>query len=206
MFKRNHYNFISPYYDHIASIIFRNKIFESQITFLNSIPNYSTILFIGGGSGKTLAKLLKLKPNCYIDYIDSSSKMIAKAKKYTSNNGNVEFIVGTENSIPNKKYNVVLTFFFLDLFKEDKLQLIHKTLNDKLEKDGLWLISDFELTKKWWQKIIKFCMFSFLKICTNIESDKILNFKELFKRSFYQHLGSKYYFGKLIFSSIYSKI
>jgi 2-polyprenyl-3-methyl-5-hydroxy-6-metoxy-1,4-benzoquinol methylase len=205
MLKSNRYNFIAPFYDNISALVFRNKIFESQISYLNEIPSNSTILFIGGGSGKTLKNLLELKPNCKVDYIESSEKMMKLAKVATKSSSRVNFILGSGSLIPDKEYDVILTFFFLDLFQESRLKSIHNILDKKLKPKGIWLVSDFEVASKLWTKTLELIMFSFLKIITRIESQEILDIKKGFILKNYHLSKFKNFYGNFIFSAVFSK-
>lgn len=59
----NNYNFIAPFYDHLVYFIFKDEIYNSQIEFIDQLPESGKVLFIGGGSGKVLKTLIESKPN-----------------------------------------------------------------------------------------------------------------------------------------------
>ena len=93
----------------------------------NNVYEKGNVLFIGGGSGRVLKQLILLKPHLQIDYIDASKKMINRSKTMISNHiHHVNFIHGTQNDIPNIKYDAILTFFYLDLFQAEKRKILHE--------------------------------------------------------------------------------
>ena len=203
---RNTYDYIAPYYDSIVKLVFGNHILESQISFLDRLPNKGKILLIGGGTGKTLQKLVELKPLLHIDYVDASSKMIQKSKELLVNTAhNVTFIKGTEEVIPSINYDAILTFFFLDLFEQKKRKDIFHLLNNKLKPNGKWFVSDFNTPNNLYNKLLETTMFLFLKITTKIESNKIENYLDLFNQQGFKLNGRSEHFNNFIFSCIYQK-
>ena len=204
--KTNNYNFVSPFYDLIAKCVFLNSIQKAQNKFIPTIPDKSTILYIGGGSGKSINLILKNKPGIHITFIDTSSKMLEKAKKNCNSQNQVEFILGDESAIPNKKFDVIITFFFLDLFSLLNQDLVFKKLNSFLHTNGIWLLADFIKAENWWQNVIESIMFTFLKLSTNIESSSVNQIEAHFKKSrFYLENRSRFY-GGYIFSSKFRKL
>ncbi|KAA3650570.1 MAG: methyltransferase [Bacteroidetes bacterium] len=204
----NDYNAIAPIYTFLSKLVFFGCIQKSQEEFLSLLPVKGKVLFMGGGGGNTLKIITQKYPLLHIDYIDQSEKMISLSRKRLINepNHHVNFIVGNENNIPDTNYDVIMTFFYLDLFSPKNLDLIHKTLNNTLSVNGLWLISDFNQAKKWWQKAIELMMFSFLKITTGIESNSISAIRESYFEPGFRKKGLTYFYGKYIFAAAYQKV
>src|SRR5579872_6146211 len=117
----NEFDGISTIYDQLSQLVFGENLVESQKTFLKKIPNQSTILILGGGTGWILVELLKAQPNCEVWYIEASQKMISLSKEKTKSDNRVHFIHGTEDQIPDVKFDVVITNFYLDLFDDDSI-------------------------------------------------------------------------------------
>lgn len=191
----------------ISFLVFHGNIVKSQRVFLNKIPSHSTILWIGGGSGKVLPQLLDIKKQHHIDYIEASEKMLLRAKKtgssLTTSRG-VQFIHGDHTKIPDKEYDVIVTFFFLDLFKKNKSAHIFDLIDSKLKSNGLWLYADFTPSKHRKHRLLEKIMFYFLKAFTHIENNKIEDHVPLFKEFFTLKMKSVYYDGYIV-SSVYQK-
>ena len=122
----------------------------------------------------------------------------------------VRFIEGDESNLPEgEKYEVVITHFFLDQFKDDRLTALNHLLYDRLKTSGLWLFTDFELKKGqphyWWQNILIKTMFAFFKVTTNVEADQLPEFNLFFKQLGMTLIGEKHFFKKLIVARVYKK-
>lgn len=201
----NNYNSIASYYRFLVRIVFGQSIDEAQAVFINQLPNNGRLLFIGGGNGNVLKLIYRLKPQLEIDYIDQSENMINSAKKSYSNDL-VNFIVGNEQSIPNRKYDAIITFFFLDLFCTEKRGRIMKTLENLLKVKGIWLVADFKQPTTTYHKLIEKVMFLFLKITTKIESDSIENYSEAFEKTDLNKLTTETFYNNFIYSTVYQKV
>lgn len=204
----NNYNLIAPIYTFLNKLVFLGCIQKSQIAFLSQLPSKGEVLFIGGGSGETLKKIVQEHPDLKIDYIDKSEKMISLSREKLIHfpNHHVNFIIGNEQAITKDKYDIIMTFYYLDLFGPEKLDDIHALLSNKLRTGGIWLISDFSTAKNWWQKTIEFFMFSFLKITTSIESKEIAEYRKSHFSKGFQKLNLRFFYGKYIFAASYLKI
>lgn len=201
---KNNYQFIAPVYDRIVKLVFGNQVLLSQTYFLDQLPEEGNVLFIGGGAGKALKKIVELKPKLSIDYIDSSLRMIQKSQNAVAPfSHQVSFIHGTEKNIPKQRYDAILTFFYLDLFEEDKIKQVVKLLASSLKPKGHWFIADFYPPKSKLARILEISMFLFLKITTNIEASKIHDISSIFEEKRFALINKRDFFYDFIFSRIY---
>ena len=197
---------VATYYDYLASLVFGNAIRRSQRNFLSDIPAGSHVLIVGGGTGWILKELSKLK-NCRITYLETAASMLKKAnqnyrllkKVYDGQGTEVVFIQGSVASLPtDTSYDVVITYFLLDLYAAPDALLLMRAMEAKLKPGGKWLFSDFvksrSLSKRVWQQPLLWLMYSFFKLTTNLQNStlpdlihlfNVLNFTELKKQSFY---------------------
>jgi len=205
--KSNNYNFIAPIYDLLTCLIFFGSIQRAQKKYLNLLPETGRVLFIGGGTGTTLRKLVQLKPHLNIDYVDSSPKMIALSKKklHKLKSKQVNFICSDESAIPVCQYDGILSFFYFDLFPFKEGEKIFNQLLSQLKMNGVWLIADFYQAKNWPQKALGLLMYQFLKLTTNIKSNKIPAISSLTQHHQLQHIKSSAFYNQFIFSKAFSK-
>jgi ubiquinone/menaquinone biosynthesis C-methylase UbiE len=204
----NHYNFIAPTYDGLAKLVFGNSIIKAQYQWLNSLPGQGDVLFVGGGSGKALKKLVESNPNLKITYVEPSVKMREKSKKALTESQlkQVTFVnQPIEDLKSDIQFDVIITFFFLDLFSEDKLDRIFNQLDQKLKDNGLWLVSEFNQPTNLFQRIIEKFMFLFLKITTAIEASSIADYKKQFDSKAYDLLAKEDFYSNFIYSNLYCK-
>lgn len=173
---------IAPVYQLLTRIIFGNVLQRAQLHFIARIRSTDTILILGGGDGTFLKALLAIHPNLHIDYIDISPRMIALAQRKTVPSANVNFIVGTEQDIPNTSYSVVITNFYLDLFSDKKLKSIIEKIKGHLHPHARWLATDF-VSEKWWHKLMLWVMYRFFNVTTGIEARQLPDWQQHLARA-----------------------
>lgn len=199
----NNYNTIAPIYDFLAQLVYGNDILKAQKTYLTAISENDNVLIIGGGSGKILLELLKIQPNCRIDYVEASDIMIDLAKQKVHAE-NINFIHGTEQEL-KQKYDVIITAFFLDLFPFEKLLNVLQKLDMHLNANGLLLATDFYPNKSIRAKILYGLMKSFFSITTGLKSKKLYNFDDILQQLFKKQ-AIHFYNKGFIFSGCYRKL
>ncbi|HEV7379176.1 MAG TPA: class I SAM-dependent methyltransferase, partial [Dyadobacter sp.] len=120
---KNNYDPIATRYDWLSRIVFRQNLVLSQTCLLQHIPPQSSILIVGGGTGWILSELTKTQATgLEITYIEISEKMINLAKKHNTGKNEVEFVhTAIENYTSNKTFDIILTAFLFDNFREEKV-------------------------------------------------------------------------------------
>lgn len=202
--KLNRFNVIAPFYDRLAAVVFGADILESQLCFLTEVPPHAKVLVLGGGTGKWLNELLRINPTCVVYYVDASSKMLAIAKSRCNSKGQVNFIHGTEESIPDEKYEIVVTYFFVDLFDESKLDMLIRDIGEKLKVGGQWIVADF-VRERNWHRLLLGVMYAFFAFLRAVDTTKLPDWQEIFIQNNYQVQKSKSFFRNFIKSCVYDK-
>jgi tRNA (cmo5U34)-methyltransferase len=165
---------VAKHYDRLARVVFGKAIQEAQTYFLPRIPDRSKVLVLGGGSGWWLDKLMEIKPGCTIVYVEASKSMLEMARKNSTAGSQIEFVLGTEESIGSHQFDAVITYFFLDLFGKSRLQHIVEIIKSKLVPNGVWLVSDF-VNIRWWHKPALFFMYIFFRIATGLRTKHLVD-------------------------------
>lgn len=196
------FNRLAPFYTLLTRLAFGKTLQRAQEHFLSSIHPGDHVLILGGGSGELLKSLLKQQPRITVDYIDISSKMIQLARKKTHNAPNVNFIIGTEQHLPDRTYSVVITNFYLDLFPDDTLDHVIKKIKTHLRPGGQWLAADF-VEEKGWHKVMVSCMYLFFKTIARIEASRLPDWQSTLKKAGMQEISSKKFYRGFIKSSVY---
>ena len=87
-------------------------------------------LDIGCGDGKIIKKIQEIVPNCEIDGIDISEKLVNSAKL---NNEQSNFFVGDATNYKiNKQYHKIFSFSFLQYLSESEIIEMNRNLNNIL--------------------------------------------------------------------------
>lgn len=195
---------LAPFYNTVSGIVFGKTLQQSQEYFLNILKPDDRVLVLGGGSGDFLHMLLKLQPAIPVDYIDLSPKMIELARKKTFNPANVNFIVGTEQDIPNTSYSVVITNFYLDLFSDKKLKSIIEKIKGHLHPHARWLATDF-VSEKWWHKIMLWVMYRFFNVTTGIEARQLPDWQQHLARTIGGNPIQRKFYQGFITTAVFSR-
>lgn len=193
---------LAPVYDGLSKFVFGNALQQAQEYLLSSLIASDSVLILGGGSGDLLKSLLRQHPQIMVDYIDISPKMIELAKEKTQNPSTVNFIVGTEQNIPNQNYTVVITNFYLDLFENHTLEHIVEKIKTHVSPNAHWLVADF-VSEKTWHKTMLWVMYRFFRITTGIEPSRLPDWPSALKKTGMQEVNTKKFYRGFIKSSIY---
>lgn len=192
----------------LGSIVFFGALHRSQTFFLSRLQKSDNVLVVGGGTGRFLVDLLKVGESLKVTYVDISPGMILKAKKKVNKLGkseHVEFICGGLESIPNGKYDLICTHYFLDCFEEGELFGVIQQFKSLLSKDGLWHFTDFYLddsSSMFRKSFVSFLYFFFRSFC-GLKVKKLANFKELFSKNGLQLKEEGYFYRGLLRTGLY---
>ncbi len=202
---KNNFNLIAPVYDGLAKVVFGKKLKQIQTHFLPVISENANVLIMGGGTGWIINELFNTGFKGKLTYVEASERMISLSKKNCSFNDSVEFIHGEESALPtDRKYDVIITNFFLDVFSEVRLDEVMMKLSEQLNNDGIWICSDFQNTGRFGHQLLLWFMFKFFKIIAKLESRSLMNFDHKFKKIGHSRSENFTLMNGLIFSSVYT--
>jgi len=209
---------VAPYYDFLARMVFGKSIRKAQRRYLTEIREGSQVLIVGGGTGWILEDLLQSK-NCHFIYLETAPSMLKRAERYyhslkstfVSQGNEVVFVSGSVSALSSDlSYDVVITYFLLDLYTPADARKIMSALKAKLNSSGIWLFSDFEkstkLVNQLWQGPLLWLMYRFFRLTTNLQNDKLANFRELFSSLDLGARKQAYFYGRFIRSAVYQPI
>ncbi|HEY9196376.1 MAG TPA: class I SAM-dependent methyltransferase, partial [Mucilaginibacter sp.] len=193
--------------DRLARLVYGRAIIDTQLFLINHIQPGSHILIVGGGTGWILDELSKIyTAGLTITYVEVAGDMMALSKKRNIAANKIIFI---NNAVENVKlpadFDVVLTPFLFDNFKEDTFRLVFDHINKLLKPGGLWLNCDFEPQGKWWQSFLLNSMFVFFRLICRIEADKLPDISARFNLNAFSVINEKLFFGGFIIARVYSK-
>lgn len=204
------YDVIAPIYDALAKLFIGQALRRAQVYFLRYIPANAKVLIVGGGTGWILEEIANIhSEGLVIDYMDISSKMIAMAKERNRGKNKVAFI---QQSIldftSGHQYNVIITPFLLDNFREETARKVFTLLHQSLEPGGLWMYTDFQVSHpaSYWQKGLLFLMYSFFRIAANIEATKLPDVATQFQLHNYKLVQNQTFLRKFIITALYQKM
>ena len=198
------YNYIAPFYDSLSRISFLNNQQKAHYPILPFIKNDMRILWIGGGSGWFLKDIDQLNLNLQIDYVEFSSAMMKAAKARKLNFTQVNFIQEDIFKYQlTEKYDLIITAFFFDHFKDEECIALFERLNQSLKNKGFWFYVEFNQNQNFIQRFITKAMVLFFNCVAGIKNQDFPKIEYLFDH--YQKIEDYYYFGNYIVSRIYQK-
>jgi tRNA (cmo5U34)-methyltransferase len=208
------FDHIARYYNILSRIVFGNAIHKAQLQFLDRIPESSSVLIIGGGSGKFLREILMKCQVKKILYVEHSAEMVRFSKKAIegiSQGSLVEFRLGTEADIGDEKiFDIVITHFFLNLFSGQQLRSAMNNINFHLKPGGIWLFSDFRISSNWfhkiWQTLLLKIMYLFFRITTGLQNKTLEKFDDSFSQMKFLKVEEKFFYAGMISAVHYQKM
>jgi ubiquinone/menaquinone biosynthesis C-methylase UbiE len=201
------YNNSAWFYDQLSRLVYGSALVNAQLFLLDFIPAGSKILIVGGGTGWILEEITRLHPEgLNITYVEIAPKMMALSKKRNAGGNKVAFINSAiEDVALSADFDVVVTPFLFDNFTQINMERIFVHIQAGLKPGGLWLNCDFQLSGKWWQKVLLKSMFLFFRIVCNIEASKLPAIGKQFKLLGYKSIQRKAFFDEFIISAVYQQ-
>ena len=197
------YDSIARFYDLLARLVFGKSIALAQTHFLKEIPFLANVLVVGGGSGWWMKEFLRSRPHCKIVFIDLSAEMIRLAREGVQEDKRISFRCGSEESITEvATFDVVITFFFLDLFSSDSLPFLVRRISESLKPGGLWLVSDFVETR-WWHSALLSAMYRFFRFTTGLQNQSLPDWNEILLKNNLRPIDHKTFYSDFIKSGLY---
>lgn len=200
------FNFIAPFYDDLAFIVYGRKLIDARMSFIHRIPAKGRVLLMGGGTGKILNQVLKQVPGITIDFVEPAEKMIHLAQRNLESGfkSQVNFICGDHHSIPHEnEYDVATSFFVIDCFRQEKALEFVKAITLPLKGNGLLLFSDFFYTGKFRHRALIWFMYRFFKLTAGVETQKLPDYDRIFETLGLQKTEEKVFLSGLIRSGVF---
>ena len=201
--KSPNYRVVASYYDLLAKIIFGERMEKAKQAHLHLISNYQKVLVVGGGTGKLIDYIDELKNSVVVDFVDSTSKMISKARGRKPDNIDVNFYETPILEFDGEGYDVIFTNFFLDQFSEQGVIEIIEHLKSKLVPDGIILFSDLIQTNDIRDQIFDKIIYFFFRLFTGSTTRTYPPYHDIYSSFGFNRIG-RLNFGRNIEASIYT--
>jgi len=199
------YNNSAWFYDRLSRLVYGGSLINAQIYLLQYIPANSNVLIVGGGTGWILEEIAKIHPSgLQITYAEVAPSMMALSQKRNTAGNEVTFINDAiENISLSGNFDVIITPFLFDNFTEQTLTIVFDHIHALIKPTGIWLNADFQLTGKWWQKVMLKSMLLFFKLLCSIEASKLPDIEKQFEKHGYKEIAQKTFYGDFIVSKVY---
>ncbi len=157
-------------YRPLEFLAFGRDLERARFAHLARLRECRTILVLGEGDGRCLVRLVGAAPRAQIDCLDLSPAMLARAAGRLRGDpaaGRVNFrqadLLTAE--LPSRRYDAVVTCFFLDCFTAENAAALITRIEESLQPGALWVWADFALPAagpaRWrarlWVGLLYFC-------------------------------------------------
>ncbi|MBS0663589.1 MAG: class I SAM-dependent methyltransferase [Verrucomicrobia bacterium] len=137
-------------YQALEWLAFGGDLERARFALLDRLAGRSSILVLGEGDGRCLARLLAIAPGARIDCVDVSPGMIARTAERIAHlpgreNVNLLCADALAREFPPGAYDAVVTLFFLDCFTPDQAAGLVERIAGALRPGACWLFADFRL-------------------------------------------------------------
>ena len=171
------FDYVAAFYDPLARLVYGRALQRAQQAALAAgLPaaGRPRVLVVGGGSGWVLGQVLARCPGARIVYLEAAPRMLARSRQWLARHwpqaaGQVDFRLGTEAALgPAEQFEVLITFFLLDLFEPRRLRQLVAKLGAHRQPGGAWLLADFGPPRRWWHRLLLQLMYGFFGLTTGI--------------------------------------
>ncbi len=177
---------VAPAYRGLEELVFGQQLQAARCAFVRQISAAQRALVVGEGDGRFLEQLRRAQPALFVDCVDASAKMLELTRARVGENG-VRLIQADLRvaAFPPRRYDLVVTHFFLDCFKEKTLRQIVKKLSAAATEEATWLIADFHLPAGGWRRsgarLLLAVMHLFFRLVAGLEARRLVDYAPLLR-------------------------
>jgi len=182
---------LAPVYAFVEKIAFGRELERARFGLLGELHDCREILLLGEGDGRCLAQLLKVAPQARCHVVDSSPAMLQRAASRLSDANRVRVTFECADVLTwrpsNRRYDAVVTLFFLDCFEADDVLRLVEGLSRALPPGAKWVWADFVLPEKgpmrWRARGWLAVMYGFFRITTHLSARQLPPTEKIFHRA-----------------------
>lgn len=184
--------------------------------FLSQCRESRQALVLGDGDGRFTARLLKENPLVQADAIDSSGAMLRQLQNRVHRNvpqadARLHAIHADVRGLRSglRKYDLVVSHFFLDCLTEEEVATLVENLQPYCSQHAIWLISEFSILEKGWQRIVSQLLVRSLYLAfswmTDLRIDRLPNYAKALQSHGFRKLGQQAFLRGLLVSEIWTR-
>ena len=173
---------LAPHDRWMEAILAGRKLQRCRTAFLDKVRTAEHALILGEGNGCFLQEFLKTNPHARLTCLDASRRMLEMARQRVAKNADdlsrVEFVHADALSWhgAERKYDLVVTHFFLDCFRPEQLELLIRNVAAQATPRAAWLLADFQRPatgmRRWRAALILKLMYAFFGVMTALPAKR----------------------------------
>jgi ubiquinone/menaquinone biosynthesis C-methylase UbiE len=175
---------VAPFYRRLEKLVFGQQLQAARMAFVRQLAPRRRALVVGDGDGRFLGELCRARPDLPIECLDASAQMLALARDRVGDRY-VQYLHADirDADFPPRRYDLLVTHFFLDCFAEKTLREVVAKLSAAATDDAVWLIADFhDPPRGWrgfWGRFLIAMMYRFFRLAARIEARRLITYAPL---------------------------
>ena len=177
-FMPRNYDFVAPFYTLLERAAFGNGLNEARLASLKQVVSAESVLLIGEGNGRFLASCLKEKIGGSVTVVDSSRKMLALLRsRIRGIDARTEVQLHHADfrqwPSPTAHFDVIVTHFFLDLFRPDSQRQLIKKITGLAGAGTIWVNVEYRpVIRSFLHHCFDWLQYRFDRLVSGIEADR----------------------------------
>lgn len=179
------FDLLAPHYRWMEALCAAGQLQRCRTALLAELAAPRRVLVYGEGNGRFLVELLRRFPAARVTVVEASAVMIELARTRLQRAGlagaQVEFIHADALTWqpPAAAFDLIVTCFFLDCFREDQLQHLVPAIAHAAAADAHWLHADFQIAPTGLMRmcsrvIVKF-LYVFFRCVTRLPAHELVD-------------------------------
>lgn len=160
---------------------FGGDLARTRFCLLAGLADAESVLILGEGDGRCLERLAALAPQARFHCLDASAAMLARASARLAPDARarVTFEQGDARvaPLPPRRYDAVVTLFFLDCFTPEEVRALVARLLPALRPAARWLFADFCLPpagwRRWRAQVWLGVLYGFFRVTTRLSARRL---------------------------------
>ena len=179
------FDLLAPHYRWMEALCAAGQLQRCRTALLGVIPAPQQVLVYGEGNGRFLVELCRRFPAARVTVVEASAVMIDLARERLQRAGlagaQVEFIHADalKWQPPTAAFDLIVTCFFLDCFREDQLQHLVPAIANAATADAHWLHADFQIApaglRRACSRVIVGVLYAFFRCVTRLPAHELVN-------------------------------
>jgi ubiquinone/menaquinone biosynthesis C-methylase UbiE len=185
---QSNFDLVANFYPLLEQLVLGSALNQARGFFAREIGAGKEILLIGEGNGRFLCEMMKQTSSASFTVVDSSARMLAAAERRIApitSNRRIEWICADflKWQAPRVLYDLVVTHFFLDLFRPDRICQIVEKISRITTEDAWWVDVDFiPGDRGLQQKILMWAQYRFFHRFAGIEASRLADARPWIRR------------------------
>jgi ubiquinone/menaquinone biosynthesis C-methylase UbiE len=202
------FDLVAPIYPGLERLVFGWCLDDARQAFFEEVLEADRILLVGEGNGRFLKSLIGQKSVGCVKVVEKSHAMIRAMKNRVGHPRKValEFIEADFLRCRfGKKFDCVVTHFFLDLFNPPAQLAIIGKLGEITTEDGTWINVDFTPPRTMAGRVLMWLQYTFFRLVSRIEARRCFDESTVAAQNGWTVVGTRRFLSGFVVAKRYQR-